>query len=155
MKYRLLFVLTLIFCCLGKTTVAQVSDSIPDIKIKEPPVIYPNPYRSDPVYPGGFEKLTKYIDSAIVYPKRALRRKIGGRVIVGFVIEADGHIDELKAYRSPDEELSKECIRALKDLVFIPAKYMNGKGVRTMYTVPVNFDPEHPKDHRYHPPSWK
>lgn len=150
MEKILLSVITLIvLCCLGMVAAAQDKDSISNLKIKDPPVSY---YQSNPVYPGGFVKLSQYIDSAIVYPKRALRRKIGGKVILGFVIEADGHIDELKAYRSPDEELSKECIRALKDLTFIPAKFMDGRGIRTMYTIPVYFDPEHPGYHQYHSP---
>jgi len=138
-----------ILCCQCKFAKAQTIDTLPNIVITEPPDngqrIFGGTY-TEASYPGGPDKMFKYLDSAIIYPVKALKHKIGGKVFMAFVIEKDGHLTNIRAIRSPSDELANECIRVLKDIVFKPAKYV-GQPRRVMYTMPIVFDADNPKVH--------
>lgn len=62
-----------------------------------------------------------------------------GRVVVRFVIEKDGTVTNPKVVKSVDPVFDKEALRIVSIMPkWMPAK-MNGKAIRTTYTVPVNF----------------
>ena len=64
---------------------------------------------------------------------------IGGRVILQFVVEKDGHIGEVKVVRSIDPEIDAEAVRVVKSLPdFIPGR-QDGEPVAVWYTIPVSF----------------
>ncbi|MDE5573400.1 MAG: energy transducer TonB, partial [Muribaculaceae bacterium] len=62
-----------------------------------------------------------------------------GRVVISFVIGADGKVGETKILRSRGEALDAEAIRVVKSLPdFIPGQ-SNGKNVPVWYNFPINF----------------
>ena len=92
-----------------------------------------------PQFPGGEEKLLKFISKNIIYPEKAKNEKIEGRVFCKFIVNRDGSVSDIKVVRSLDASCDAEAIRVLKLLPkFIPG--MQDKiPVRVWYTLPVIF----------------
>lgn len=97
-------------------------------------------YETMPSYPGGEEALFEYLKRSVIYPKVAKDNHIQGRVIVGFTVDVDGHITNVKVLRSGgDPSLDREAKRVIQSMPrWIPGK-IRGEPVRIKYTVPVNF----------------
>ena len=92
-----------------------------------------------PQFPGGFEKLKKFIEENRRYPKSLQARGIQGRVVVTFVVEKTGKISRAKVVRGVDPALDKEALRVIRKMPqWIPGK-MCGKNVDVRYTMPVDF----------------
>ena len=66
-----------------------------------------------PQFPGGFEKLKKFIEETRRYPKSLQARGIQGRVVVTFVVEKTGKISHAKVVRGVDPALDKEALRVV------------------------------------------
>ncbi|MCT4600602.1 MAG: energy transducer TonB [Marinifilaceae bacterium] len=92
-----------------------------------------------PSFPGGPKAMYRYLGKNIKYPVIAAENGISGRVFIGFVVEKDGSITNVKVLRPVDPYLDKEAIRVVKAMPkWSPGVQMN-KPVRVKYTVPVNF----------------
>ncbi|MGZ3820625.1 MAG: TonB family protein, partial [Mucilaginibacter sp.] len=68
----------------------------------------------EPAFPGGDNALNAYLKNHIKYPAHARQRNIQGLVIVSFTVEKDGALTDFLVWKSPDEELSIEALRVLK-----------------------------------------
>jgi len=99
-----------------------------------------NAVEIEPTFPGGMRAFYDYIDKTTVYPTNAKKHNIQGTVIVTFVIEKDGSLADLMVARSPNEELSLETLRVLKQCPKFNPGMQNGKPVRVQYTMPLNFN---------------
>ena len=92
-----------------------------------------------PMYPGGDAALMGYLRDNIHYPTVAAENGVQGRVVVGFVVERDGSITDVKVLRSVDPSLDREAMRVVKSMPrWTPGK-QNGSAVRVKYQVPVTF----------------
>lgn len=93
-----------------------------------------------PQYRGGQEALMKKISETLVYPERAEKDGVQGRVLVMFVVEKNGHIGRIKLARSSgDTRLDNEALRVVAYLPpFIPAQ-VHGKPVACWFTLPITF----------------
>ena len=93
-----------------------------------------------PEFPGGKKAFIQYLNENLVYPKSAFERKIEGKVVVSFVVEADGSITNVKVANSVDEDLDKEAVRVVKNMPkWIPGKH-KGKAVPVLFRcLPINF----------------
>ena len=49
-----------------------------------------------PEFPGGIPELMKFITENISYPEDAIKNNIQGRVILKFVVNADGSVDRIR-----------------------------------------------------------
>jgi protein TonB len=98
-----------------------------------------------PEYPGGNDALMAEIASSLVYPEIEKMNEIQGTVYLGFVVELDGKISDIRVMRGVKggPGLDKEAIRVVKGLKhsFSPAK-MNGRPVRLQYYLPIRFSLE-------------
>lgn len=86
------------------------------------------------------EEINKHIKRHFTYPKAAYNAGIQGRVLVQFVIDKDGNVDNLNI-RGPykGDLLEKEAERIIRKLPkFTPGKH-NGKAVKVKYGVPIGF----------------
>jgi len=92
-----------------------------------------------PTFPGGSEKLLKFISKNIIYPEKAKNEKIEGRVICKFIVNRDGSVSDILVVKSLDLSCDAEAIRVLNLLPkFIPG--MQDKiPVRVWYRLPVIF----------------
>ena len=81
----------------------------------------------------------EFINENIQYTEEMAQTCAQGRVVVRFVIEKDGTVTNPKVVKSVDPVFDKEALRIVSIMPkWMPAK-MNGKAIRTTYTVPVNF----------------
>ncbi len=93
-----------------------------------------------------FQKYRDWVIDNIVYPQSCIDERIEGRVVVNFVIDADGMIRIAEASQTPDKRLSDELIRVLKsEKWYAPAKKWdplrkkyNAIPMRSM--IPINFN---------------
>ena len=92
-----------------------------------------------PSFPGGQGALMSFLSSNIKYPVVAQENGVQGRVIVGFVVEKDGSISDVKVMRSVDPSLDREAQRVVKAMPKWKPGKQNGSAVRVKYTVPVVF----------------
>jgi TonB family protein len=92
-----------------------------------------------PVFPGGEEALLNYISSNIRYPESAKRNLISGRVIVRFVINQDGKVEQASVIRGADPLIDAEALRVVNTLPAFKPGYQGGKPVPVWYMVPVTF----------------
>jgi TonB family protein len=92
-----------------------------------------------PAFPGGQNALFDYLCKRIVYPPRAERKGIQGRVMVSFVITKEGKVTDSKVVKSVDPSLDKEALRVINTMPdWIPG-YQKGEAVNVKFTVPVAF----------------
>ena len=92
-----------------------------------------------PQFPGGPAELLKYIAKNLKYPIIAQENGIQGKVILRFVVNAKGYVEDIKVLRSLDPCCDKEAVRVVKSLPqWIPGK-QNGRNVPVYYTCPIVF----------------
>ncbi len=88
---------------------------------------------------GNLDTYRSWVESEVVYPKKLLRNKIGGRVTVEFIIDKDGSVIFSKIMQSPHELLSAEVERVIKSSPkWSPAK-QRGEPVMVKMQLPVEF----------------
>lgn len=81
----------------------------------------------------------KYIADNLRYPDNCINGVLTGLVIVSFTVNEDGNLSDIKVERTLDHMLDEEVIRVVKSMPkWKPAK-LNGKAVKSKYTIPVNF----------------
>lgn len=94
----------------------------------------------DPEFPGGMEKLYRYLASNIHYPAEAKAEKIQGRVFVSFVIEKDGSVSNIKLLRDIGGGCGEEAVRVVAAMPRWKPGRQHGRRVRTQYNLPINFN---------------
>jgi len=91
-------------------------------------------------FPGGEEALFDYIAKNLQDPLKGRDGMVTGTVVVKFVVEKDGTLTNVQLLRDIGMGCGKEAVRMVKGMPkWIPGKN-NGKAVRSIYTLPVNFD---------------
>jgi periplasmic protein TonB len=83
---------------------------------------------------GGLETIQKNIR----YPEMALRAQISGRVIVQFVVNERGEVENPQVVRGIGGGCDEEAIRVVSQAKFVPG-HQRGRPVRVQYSVPVVF----------------
>lgn len=92
-----------------------------------------------PEFPGGLEAFYKYLGKTIRYPAVARENNTQGRVVVQFVCEKDGSLTDIKVVRGIGDGCDEEAIRVVKNSPRWKPGIQNGRPVRVMYSVPINF----------------
>lgn len=93
-----------------------------------------------PEFIGGETAFKTFIAQKIVYPEIAVEMGVEGNVFLGFVVNKDGSISDIKMLKSAHESLTNEAIRVLKltDKMWKPGR-QNGNLVRVEMRVPIRF----------------
>ncbi len=94
---------------------------------------------SIPEFPRGENALIQYIDSNFVYPKQLFEQNVKGRIICRFIVNTDGTISDIKVVIGAHPLLDTEAIRVIKNFPKWNPGKINGKAVRSYYTIPVRF----------------
>lgn len=92
-----------------------------------------------PEFKGGVTAFSQYLGKKVRYPANAVKNKIQGRVFLSFVVDKDGSLKDVKVVKSPDDELSAEAQRVLRESPQWVPGLQYGRPVRVSYTVPINF----------------
>ena len=93
----------------------------------------------NPEFPGGMKECMKFLSNNIKYPQISQENGVQGRVIVQFVVNADGTIVDPVVVRGVDPYLDKEALRVIKLMPKWKPGKQRGKAVRVRYTQPVLF----------------
>lgn len=80
----------------------------------------------------------KELQSKVVYPKRAQIAGIEGRVVVQFIVDKDGEVENPKVIRGIGGGCDEEALRVAKMAKFKPGR-QRGKPVRVRYSLPIMF----------------
>ena len=92
-----------------------------------------------PAYPGGDVKLMEFVAKNIKYPQIARETGIQGRVFVGFVVEPDGSVSNVKVLRGIGGGCDEEAMRVVQSMPkWKPGKQL-GNPVRVQYMARVVF----------------
>lgn len=95
-----------------------------------------------PLFQGGdLNAFRSWTQRQILYPAEAMKQGIEGRVVVTFVVEADGSVDDIRILQSPDQLLTDEARRVIASSPagsWTPGQ-QRGKNVAVKYTLPVDF----------------
>ena len=94
-----------------------------------------------PEFSGGMAGWGKYLSENLKYPEQAKKDSISGRVIVGFIVEKDGTLSDIKVLRGIGGGLDEEAVRVLKNSPkWQPGRILDGSLVRVAYTMPIFFN---------------
>jgi protein TonB len=92
-----------------------------------------------PEFPGGPAECMKFLAQNIRYPKKARENGIQGRVVVQFVVDKDGSIDDIKIVNSVSWELNDEAKRVIKKMPKFKPGTIGGEPARMQSFLPVMF----------------
>ncbi len=90
-------------------------------------------------FPGGIEKLMQYISHNIRYPFSAFSDNRTGKTLVGFIIQSDGSISDVKILESSWPDLDEEAMRVVKAMPKWTPATTDGKPVASQFSLPINF----------------
>ncbi len=94
------------------------------------------------LYPNGLRGIYEHLAQNIKYPSIAKDNFTQGRVLVEYVVEKDGRVNEVRVVESVSPEIDEEAIRVISTLKrFYPA-FKNGKPLRILYRQPIKFSLE-------------
>lgn len=113
-----------------KTTQTR-KDTAPDDKVYEV-------CEQMPIFEGGDAALLKYLRENLKYPDKTKDRGVQGRLVIGFIVEKDGSLTDVKVLRPVDIDLDAEVLRVVKGMSkWIPGR-QNGQRVRVKYLLPIH-----------------
>ena len=99
-----------------------------------------------PEYPGGVDAMMKFLGDSVRYPVEAKEKGIQGRVIVNFVVNKNGSIDDVNIVRGVDTSIDAEAVRVIESMPKWKPGKQRGKEVNVRYTLPVVFRLNTPMD---------
>jgi TonB family protein len=88
---------------------------------------------------GGEEKLIKYIQKNLKYPKEAREKGESGTVLVKFIVKEDGSLDKITIFKSVSAALDKAAISLVKAMPNWQPGKMEGKAVKVSFLLPLTF----------------
>ena len=104
----------------------------------------PIPYQLIEVKPtfmgGDINKFSQWVLSNIMYPLKAKKQELSGRVVLSFTIEKNGSVTNVKVLRGVHELLDDEAVRIVRESPRWNPGQHRGELSRCSYTLPVIFD---------------
>ncbi|MFN0081749.1 MAG: energy transducer TonB [Ferruginibacter sp.] len=93
-----------------------------------------------PSFPGGYKGLQKYFDDNLEYPMDAQDNGVDGTVRIGFTVDENGKLmNPMIEGNNEGYGLDEEALRVVRKMpTWVPGK-VNGKPVKTKFTLPVKF----------------
>lgn len=95
-------------------------------------------------------KLTAELYRRIVYPSLAREKGIEGETYVGFVVDTEGKVTDVKVHRGICKEIKTELERIFEDMPTWKPGTANGEEVDIQYYIPVRFRLQ---SNNFNPPS--
>jgi TonB family protein len=133
MKKIVFGIVIVLFAIGGSSVFAQTP-----VEVEEPLQIV----EEMPEFPGGQEKMIKFLAKNIVYPASAVSANKEGIVYVKFIVEKDGRLDNFQVVRGVSPDLDSTALKAVKEMPQWKPGKQDGKYVRIFVVVPVGFNLE-------------
>lgn len=90
-------------------------------------------------YPGGMADFYKFVSENLKYPAAAVTDKVQGSVLMSFIVEKDGSLNDIKVDRGLGAGTDEEAVRVLGLSKRWNPGLIDGKPVRIKYNIPVKF----------------
>ncbi|MBQ0049853.1 MAG: energy transducer TonB [Bacteroidales bacterium] len=90
-------------------------------------------------YPGGNDAMARFLQENLQYPKSSQMERKEGRVLVSFVVNRDGTIQNPTITESPDDALAQEALRVVRLMPRWKPAELSGSPVKMRFTLPINF----------------
>ncbi len=94
---------------------------------------------TQPNPPGGMAGWNQYLSKNLKYPTQARRMGIEGTVIVVFVINTDGSIQDVEVLRGIGGGCDEEAVKVVKEAPKWEPGKQRGRAVRTRMRLPIRF----------------
>ena len=88
---------------------------------------------------GDANQFSKWVNERLIYPEIAKENGVQGKVMLQFIVEADGRVTNIKVLRGVDPSIDKEAVRVVSSSPRWSPGKLNGRAVRVIYTFPVIF----------------
>jgi protein TonB len=125
----------------GVDAILATSDNSTGTSVKTDPVP-DKPYtyvEQMPSFPGGEKAMYEYIYQRIQYPVIARENGISGLVVLQFVVNTDGTIEDVKVVHEIGGGCGEEALRVINDMPkWKPGKH-NGRNVPVTFTLPIRY----------------
>lgn len=94
---------------------------------------------TQPEFPGGMGAFYKQVNTNFNIPE--MNQDLIAKIHVGFVVEKDGTLSDIKVLRDPGHGLGDEAVRVLKSIKdkWQPGT-VDGKPIRASYTLPITIN---------------
>ena len=92
-----------------------------------------------PQFTGGEAAFAAYLKKNLRYPAEALRQHATGKVMVNFVLGANGLVTYATVLRGPNKLLNEEALRLIWHMPAWQPARQHGQPVRVSCTIPVVF----------------
>jgi protein TonB len=89
-------------------------------------------------FPGGSRAWLNFLSSHLTYPKKAVRKRIEGTVVLQFIVDKDGSISDLSALTG-DPILAEAALKAMVDSPRWKPAMQNGRLVKSYKKQPIVF----------------
>lgn len=95
--------------------------------------------QKQPQFPGGEDSLVAFLKSNLRYPEEARLAWIQGRVFIGFMVDHNGKIRDVKVLSSVNPQLDDEAIRVVHLMPdWVPGSIGDTR-VDVQYILPIEF----------------
>jgi periplasmic protein TonB len=97
--------------------------------------------QDQPAFPGGKQQMQQYLRENIQYPVQDRERGIQGRVVVSFIVEADGSITNVHVPENMGQSstLNAEAVRVVESMPDWEAGRQQDRPVRVRMNLPITF----------------
>lgn len=134
----------LLLCLLisGSSFCQDLPPSVPPPTIANKPIVTDDIYsvvENMPQYPGGDEAMMEFIQQNIRYPDTERENDIQGRVVVGFVVNIDGSLSDIKIKKGVSQGIDDEALRVVGMFPKFSPGTQQGQVVRVNYLLPIMF----------------
>lgn len=111
---------------------------VSNITVEPPPPIF---LPEMPEFIGGESALFKYLKENLEFPEYAKEQDKSGRVMVGFVVERDGSISNVKILSCSEKGygFEEEAIRVISKMPRWKPGLNSGHPARVLFNIPLNF----------------
>lgn len=131
--WRLLATLSvLVFLFVANTNATAQNKKAANDKVLEKAEVMPE-------FPGGEQAMMQFVADNVKYPQEAIDKEISGRVMVGFVVEKDGSISDVKVVKGIGGGCDEEAVRVVNAMPKWKPGMDKGKPVRVSYIMPFTF----------------
>ena len=92
-----------------------------------------------PQFQGGISALMDFLSRRITYPVVMQKSQLEGKVLVGFIVNKEGSVTDVKVIRGVSPEFDEEAIRVAKSMPKWNPGMQDGEKVNVRYTLPIQF----------------
>ncbi len=136
---RKLFLVAAIVLIASGALVAQNKKTMPK-EAADNDVVRFDELEEKPTFQGGTaDTFIQYVYGRLRYPEDAVKKKIEGRVVLQFIIDTDGSIQDIQVASATHPSLNKEAVRVVSTSPKWNPGKVGDKPVKVRYTLPVSF----------------